>query len=156
MSIAFCQIGTVIITRPPQRTVMDSLRFRRLSRHLKDMLLCLVLSLFTAVIVYADEIQQGWVPEVIALPDDAEVIMDRAIGSSIRMLSFSTGADVDALFRTWSAALKETGYTIRPQQAEFDETAIEFSGHDILNAKIVKEATSVGDRAVITFDATLQ
>jgi len=82
--------------------------------------------------------------------------MDRAIGSSIRMFSFSTAQEVEALFSDWSAALEENGYTIRTQQAELDETAIEFSGRDILNAKIATDVASEGERRVITFDATLQ
>ncbi|MZQ91263.1 hypothetical protein GVY41_19595 [Frigidibacter albus] len=120
------------------------------------MLFGLVLSLLAAAIVFADEIPQDWVPEAIALPDDAEIVMDRAIGSGIRMFSFSTGADVEALFNAWTAALEENGYTIRPQPAEFDVTAIEFSGGALLNAKIATSAPSEGDRVVITFDATLQ
>jgi hypothetical protein len=96
------------------------------------------------------------VPEVLVLPSDAEVQMDRAIGSSIRMFSFSTATDVDELFGDWSAALESEGYSIRPQRAELEETAIEFSGRNILNAKIATEVASGGDRVVITFDATLQ
>ncbi|MEI4194278.1 hypothetical protein V8359_00495 [Roseovarius sp. E0-M6] len=120
------------------------------------MLFGLVLSLFATVIVYADEMPQGWVPEVLTLPGDAEVQMDRAIGSSIRMFSFSTAADVNELFGDWSAALENHGYNIRPQQADLEETAIEFSGRNILNAKIATEVASDGDRVVITFDATLE
>lgn len=120
------------------------------------MFLGLVLSLFATVIVYADEMPQGWVPEVIALPSDAEIQMDRAIGSSIRMFSFSTATDIDELFGDWSAALEGDGYNIRPQQAELEEPIIEFSGRNILNAKIATNVASDGDRVVITFDATLE
>lgn len=120
------------------------------------MLFGLVLSLFATVIVYADEMPQGWVPEVLALPSDAEVQMDRAIGSSIRMFSFSTATDVDKLLEDWSAALEKEGYNIRPRQAELEETAIEFSGRNILNAKIATEVASSGDRVVVIFDATLE
>ncbi|MDR7127596.1 hypothetical protein J2X53_004446 [Pseudorhodobacter sp. 4114] len=113
------------------------------------------MSLFAAVVVYADEIQ-GWVPEAIILPDDAEVVMNREIGSSIRMFSFSTHADVRTLFRDWSAALEESQYSVRPQQSEFDEAAIEFSGEDILNAKIAAGVINGDEPVVITFDATLK
>lgn len=120
------------------------------------MLFGLALSLLATVIVYAEEMPQGWVPEVLTLPVDAEVQMDRAIGSNIRMFSFSTAADVNELLGDWSAALESDGYNIRPQQADLEETAIEFSGRDILNAKIATEVASGGDRVVITFDATLE
>ena len=120
-----------------------------------DMILGVALSLCATVIVYADEIQ-GWVPEAIILPDDAEVVMNREIGSSIRMFSFSTQADVEVLFRDWSAALEESKYSLRPQQTEFDETAIEFSGEDILNAKIAAGVANGDEPVVITFDATLK
>lgn len=116
----------------------------------------LALSLFTVASVYADEVPQAWVPEALTLPDDAEVTMDRAVGSSIRIFSFSTEADVEALFKDWPRALKESGYDIRPQQSELGKFMIEFSGRSILNAKITRGAASGGDRIVITFDATLE
>ncbi len=155
MNIASCQIDALGVTTPP-RTIIIGLSFRRFGGQLRDMLFGLMLALFAAVIVYADEIPQGWVPETLTLPDDAEVQMDRAIGSSIRMFSFSTEADVDKLFGDWSAKLEDSGYNIRPQQAELDQSAIEFSGRNILNAKIATAAASNGDRVVITFDATLE
>lgn len=120
------------------------------------MLFGIPLVLCAAVVSYADEIPQGWVPEALTLPEDAEVQMDRAIGSSIRMFSFSTEADVDQLFGDWSTELEDSGYSIRPQQAELDQSAIEFSGRNILNAKIATTVASDGDRAVVTFDATLE
>lgn len=155
MSIASYQIDAISVMAPP-RTVLDGPSLCRFGRHFRDMLFGIALSLFAAVIVYADEMPHGWVPEVIVLPEDAEVQMDRAIGSSIRMFSFSTGADVEELFGTWSSALEAEGYTIRMQQAELEESVIEFSGQNILNAKIATEAASGRDRVVITFDATLE
>jgi len=120
------------------------------------MLFGLTLVLFAGVIVYADEVPQAWVPEVLMIPEDAVIEMDRAIGSSIRMFSFSTGTDIDILFGDWSTSLEEDGYSIRPQQVELDQNSIEFSGRNILNAKIVTAPANTGDRVVITFDATLQ
>jgi len=155
MSTASCQIGAARAPAPP-RTVKHGVSSRTALKHLKEMLFGLVLSVFAAAIVFADEIPQGWVPEAIALPGDAEIVMDREIGSGIRMFSFSTGADVEALFGVWTAALEEDGYEIRPQPAGFDVTAIEFSGGALLNAKIATGAPTEGDRVVITFDATLQ
>lgn len=127
MSLASCQIDAMGVTAAP-RSVKDGHSLHRLGRHLKDIMFGLVLSFFLAVIVSADEMPQGWVPEVITLPDDAVVMMDRAIGSSVRIFSFSTEADVKAVFGHWSVPFEENGYTIRPQQAEINETTIEFSG----------------------------
>ncbi len=155
MITASSPFGAISAAAPP-RSTMDAISFRRLGGQVRDMFFGLVLTLFATVIAYADEMPQGWVPEELALPDDAEVQTDRAIGSSIRMFSFSTATDVDELFSDWSDALEGGGYDIRPQQAEVEETSIEFSGQDILNAKIATEVASGGDRVVITFDATLE
>ncbi len=155
MKLASYQIDALGVTAPP-RTIIIGLSFRRFGGQLRHMLFSLMLMLFAAVIVYADEIPQGWVPEALTLPDDAQVQMDRAIGSSIRMFSFSTGADLDKLFGDWSAALEGSGYSIQPQQAELDQKVIEFSGHNIMNAKIATAAASNGDGVVISFDATLK
>jgi len=155
MSISPWQTGAVSVAAPTRTVTKDSF-FHRLAGHSRDMLFGLVLSLFVAVIGRADEMPQGWVPEILVLPEDAEVQMDRAIGSSIRMFSFSTATDVEGLFINWSSALEREGYTIRRQQSELEGTAIEFSGGHILNAKIATDAASGGERAVITFDATLE
>lgn len=155
MSISYSQTGAVCATAPP-RTATKDLFLSRLAGPFWDMLFGFVLSLFLAVVVYADEVPQGWVPEVLMLPEDAKVQMDRAVGSNIRMFSFSTGADVEDLFDNWSSALEREGYKIRPQQGELEAEAIEFSGHHILNAKIATHPASDGGRAVITFDATLE
>ncbi len=155
MYFASCQIGALGVTAPP-RTIMTGLSIRRFGGHLRDVLLGLMLALFAAVIVYGDEIPQSWVPEALTLPDDAQVQMDRAVGSSIRMFSFSTGADLNKLFGDWSAALEGSGYSIRPQQAELDQKVIEFSGHNIMNAKIATAAARNGDGVVVSFDATLK
>ncbi|WP_448328389.1 hypothetical protein [Sulfitobacter sp. M13] len=155
MSFAYCQIDAFNVTAPP-RTLMTGMSFRRLCGKMRDMLFGLTLVLFAGVIAYADEVPHGWVPEVLMLPDDAAIEMDRAIGSSIRMFSFSTETDIDILFGDWSTALEESGYSIRPQQVELDQNSIEFSGRNILNAKIATAAANTGDRVVITFDATLK
>lgn len=155
MTFAYCQIDAFNVTAPP-RTRMTGMSFRRLFGKMRDMLFGLTLVLFAGVIVYADEVPQAWVPEVLMIPEDAVIEMDRAIGSSIRMFSFSTGTDIDILFGDWSTSLEEDGYSIRPQQVELDQNSIEFSGRNILNAKIVTAPANTGDRVVITFDATLQ
>ena len=82
--------------------------------------------------------------------------MEREIGSSIRMFSFTTQDDVGALFEMWSKALDDDGYTVRIQPADIAGTTIEFSGREILNAKIATEVASDDVLSVITFDATLR
>ncbi len=155
MNLAPSQNNALCVTAPP-RPIMIGLSFCRFGGQKRDMLFGIPVVLFAAVVGYADEIPQGWVPEALTLPDDAEVQMDRAIGSSIRMFSFSTEADVGKLFGDWSTELEDSGYNIRPQQAELEQSAIEFSGRNILNAKIVTAPASNGDRAVVSFDATLE
>lgn len=148
-------MGAIGVTAP-QIAAPNGLTRRRLGAHLRDMLFGLALTLFLAAMVYAEEMPQDWVPDVLSLPPDAEIEMDRAIGSSIRMFSFRTAADAKELLRAWSEALANDGYNIRPQQTELEETAIEFSGGDILNAKIATDPASGDGKVVITFDATIR
>ena len=155
MSISSCQTGAICVSAPLRRDSFG-LSFRQIAGYFRDMLLGLVLSLCVAVVVYAEEMPQGWVPEALALPEDAEVEMDRAIGSSIRMFSFTTGEEVEDLFQAWSSALEREGYAIRAQQGDLEGAAIEFSGRHILNGKIATDAVGADDRVLITFDATLE
>lgn len=120
------------------------------------MLFSLFLLFVATEITYADQASESWIPEVIALPDDAEMQTNRNIGPRIRMLSFSTETDAAELLEEWSVALKADGYSLRPQRAELSGTTIEFSGGDILNAKVETSASIEDDRAVITLDATLR
>lgn len=140
---------------PPQPTNAD-LPPRRLNRRIKDGVIGLTIAVLASAIVFADELPQGWVPDTLSLPGDAEVTMERAVGSSIRMFSFKTEDDIGSLFEIWTAALDEDGYTVRPQPSELDGTTIEFSGRDILNAKIATEVVREDARSVVTFDATLR
>lgn len=115
-----------------------------------------VLTLAVTGILYAEEIPQSWMPDAIVLPDDAEVTMDREVGSSIRMFSFKTKSDVDALFENWPSELEKSGYDIRPQNLEIGTNMIEFSGHGILNAKISTGAATGDNWVTVVFDATLE
>lgn len=155
MIIASSPNDALRVIAPPQSANV-SLALCRLGKLFKDSLFGIFVSLFAAVAVFADDLPQDWVPEIISLPGDAEITMDRAIGSSIRMFSFSTQDDIKVLFEKWAEALDEDGYTIRPQPTELEEAAIEFSGRDILNAKIATDAAGGDGRAVVTFDATLR
>ncbi|MFO8125953.1 hypothetical protein [Yoonia sp.] len=155
MKNKICPNGALCVMAPPQ-TINAVSPPRRFNSCIKDGVIGLMIALFAVGIAFADELPQGWVPEMLSLPSDAEVTMERAIGSSIRMFSFKTQDDIGNLFDTWSEALDEDGYTVRAQPPELDGTTIEFSGHDILNAKIATEVVSDEARPVITFDATLR
>jgi hypothetical protein len=102
------------------------------------------------------EMPQGWVPAALMMPADAEVLTDREIGSSLRMFSFNTAADVDELLAAWEEALRLAGFTITQQLDESLERVIEFSGEGITNAKIAVTPSMLDDLHVIEFDATLQ
>lgn len=109
----------------------------------------------TFVAAQDDEVPQSWVPEVLVMPEDIEVLSDRAVGSSLRMFSFSTATDVDALIDDWEDDLREAGYTIVAAEVETLENVIEFSGPGINNAKIAVTPSTIDDRHVVEFDATL-
>jgi hypothetical protein len=129
----------------------------RLRAHLHSAMLVVVLLLAASISALADEVLQDWIPGALEMPADIEVITDRAIGSSIRMFSFSTERDGEELLSEWEAALtEEQGYQITRTQDEVLGNAIEFSGDDILNAKILVAPQSDGNETVIEFDATLR
>jgi hypothetical protein len=123
---------------------------------LRNILFAACLSLAATMILRAEEVPQGWVPDVLELPADMEVLTDRSIGSSLRMFSFSTESDPEALLIKWEEALTAAGYVIVQAQDDTLDQAIEFSGQGIGNAKIVLSPTNAEGRVVIEFDATLQ
>jgi hypothetical protein len=126
----------------------------------RDMLFAAAIVLAAAAVGHAQERMQGWtqdwVPTVLGVPDDAELLRDREIGSSVRMFSFATGQDVDTLMRDWETALQEGGFQIDSSQDELVERAIEFSGTGISNAKIVASVTDENGQTIIEIDATLE
>lgn len=110
----------------------------------------------TAGVLAADQTGQDWIPEEIDLPQDIEVITDRAIGSSTRIFSFVTGEDPGALLDRWSAALSSAGYVLQEQPEAIETQQIEFSGPGIGNAKIaVQPQAGEETRSVVQFDASL-
>jgi hypothetical protein len=125
----------------------------------RDMLFAAVIVLAAAAVGQAQERMQAWtqdwVPTVMGVPEDAELLRDREIGSSVRMFSFATGQDVDALMRDWETALQEAGFQIDSSQDELVERSIEFSGTGITNAKIVASVTDENGQTIIEIDATL-
>ncbi|TCM87093.1 hypothetical protein [Rhodovulum steppense] len=149
-----CTAAPVVWTTPDPDALVP--RWSRLSGHLRNMLFAACLSLSATMILHAEEAPQDWVPDVLDFPEDIEVLTDRAIGSTLRMFSFSTEQDAEALMVAWEEALRVAGYTIIQTQGEMLDATIEFSGQDIGNAKIVLTPTAGDERAVIEFDATLR
>jgi len=146
----------------PAPTGPSALSITRLTRRVpfRDMLMAAVLVVAASAVLHAqerlEEWTQDWVPSVLPIPEDAELLTDRQIGSSARMFSFSTDEDVDDLFVTWESALEDDGFQIDQAPDELLERSIEFSGSGIANAKIVAGVTDPDGRTVIEVDATLQ
>lgn len=128
----------------------------RLWGYMRNIVFAACLFFPVAVVLQADEAPQAWVPEVLELPADMEVLEERAIGSSLRMFKFSTNRAADPLLTEWEEALRGDGYEIHQMDGSAVGQMIEFSGQDINNAKIVVSPTADGERTVIDFDATLQ
>lgn len=108
-----------------------------------------------SAIVYADEPLQDWVPDVLTIPDDAKVVTDRSIGSTVRMFAIATSTDVDALFADWEKSLRDNGYPVTQAADNLLDRSIEFSGPGTVNAKIIVAPTTHVGRGLIEFDATL-
>lgn len=122
---------------------------------LRDMLVAMCLVLASMAVALADEPVQDWIPEVLVMPEDAETLTDRAIGSTVRMFSIATSTDADALLQEWEESLAEGGYPVTQGSDDLLERSIEFSGPGITNAKIVLSPSTDDGRTVIEFDATL-
>lgn len=127
----------------------------RLGRAARDAAVAGLLVCLGAVLAHAEVTLQDWIPEVLTLPADAEVVTDREIGSTVRMFSVSTGEDAGPLLASWEEALRTGGYAIERDTEELVEGAIEFSGPGISNAKIVANRTDEDGQTLIEFDATL-
>lgn len=155
MTAMTCTPASPFLPTGPRRAVA-SLRTALPRLAVKDALIAAWLVLAASAVVYADEHLQDWTPDVLAIPDDAEVVTDRAIGSTVRMFSIATGADVDALFADWEESLSGNGYPVTQGADDLLDRSIEFSGPGIANAKIIIVAPTTDDgRSIIEFDATL-
>ncbi len=128
---------------------------KRLLFQVRDIFIAAMILLTASVVVHADEHIQSWIPDVLTMPEDTELVADRAIGSKLRMFSISTGADVDALFIDWEESLNTNGYPVAQRDNELLDRSIEFSGPGIVNAKIIVLPASSDGQTVIEFDATL-
>ena len=122
------------------------------------LVICIAVALFlrTTTAAESQESLQDWLPGVLELPEDAEVLADRQIGSTIRMLTLRTSANVDDLLSEWEQALRSDGYAIGRGREEPADGVIEFSGTGIVNAKIIVAPGGNDDGRVIEIDATLR
>jgi len=109
-----------------------------------------------AAVAHAEIELQDWIPDVLTMPSDAEVVTDREVGSSVRLFSFQSGVDPSDLLADWEDALATNGYAIQRERDELVENSIEFTGPGIANAKVVATPTADRDQTLFEFDATLQ
>lgn len=154
MTAITCTSASPFLPTGPRRA-LASLRTALLRLPVRDALIAAWLVLVASTVVYADEHLQDWIPDVLAIPVDAEVVTDRAIGSTVRMFSIATGADVEELFAEWEESLNGNGYPVTQGADDLMDRSIEFSGPGITNAKIVVAPTTEDGRSIIEFDATL-
>jgi hypothetical protein len=150
-----CPPATPFLPTGPGRAIAG-LRGALACLRVREALIGAWLVLAATAIVHADDRLQDWIPGVLALPDDAEVVTDRAVGSTVRMFSIATGADIDRLFADWEESLSANGYPVTQGTDDLLDRSIEFSGPGIANAKIIVAPTSEDGRRVIEFDATLE
>lgn len=99
--------------------------------------IAVALILRTTTAAESQESLQDWLPDVLELPEDVEVLADRQIGSTFRMLTIRTSVDVDELLVDWEEALREGGYAVGRGRDEPLDGVIEFNGTGIMNAKII-------------------
>ncbi|MDG4648201.1 hypothetical protein P6F26_07075 [Roseibacterium sp. SDUM158017] len=153
MTIACAINGPRPVLRPAPLAVWARRAIDRLPA--RGGVLAAAIVLMATVTVRAEEHIQDWIPDALTFPEDTEVISDRVIGSTVRMFSIATGADVDALFADWQDSLETSGYPVSAGGPELLERSIEFSGPGIANAKIILAPATEDGRSLIEFDATL-
>jgi len=154
----FYMTAPAVAPLPRLDAIIDPIlaRLPRVLEVLRVAVLAAFLSLSAAVILHADETRPGWLPEALELPADFEVITERAIGSTLRMFSFSTAEDTAELFADREEDLQLSGYTVQQDEDGIIDEIIEFSGPGINNAKIIIAPVGDGGREIIEFDASLQ
>jgi hypothetical protein len=158
-----CLTMTAITTHPaPHAVVMpDAGRLWRTLRSavsgasIRNLALTTTCAFMVSAALLAEEWAQDWVPDVLRMPADAEVLASRSIGSTVRMFKIATHENADDLFAEWEEALRNNGYSIDQAADELVKDSIEFSGPHISNAKIAVAPSRVDGRTVLEFDATL-
>jgi hypothetical protein len=133
-------------------------RFRHSNVSIWLLAVCIAVALIlrTATAAESQERLQDWFPVVLELPEDVEVLADRQIGSTLRMLTLRTSADVDELLMELEEALRANGCAVGRGRDDPLAGVIEFSGTSIANAKIVAVPRGSEDRGLIEIDATLR
>ncbi len=96
-----------------------------------------------------------WLPAALVLPADAQVSLNAEVGSSARMLQFSTNEDPDALLDRWREALRENGYLIDDSLNQIEERQIQFTGPSVDAAQVVVLPAAGAGRITLQIDATL-
>lgn len=96
-----------------------------------------------------------WLPAPLDLPADAQVSLNAEVGSSARMLQFSTDEDPDALLDRWREALREDGYLIDDSLNQIEERQIQFTGPSVDAAQVVVLPAAGAGRVTLQIDATL-
>ncbi|MFC7703357.1 hypothetical protein ACFQXB_04010 [Plastorhodobacter daqingensis] len=96
-----------------------------------------------------------WLPEAILLPEDMEIIINSAIGSSTRLLQFSTHEDAEALIATWRDQLREGGWQVDLSPQMIEDQQILFSGPGIGSAQVIIIPSQSDGAQVIQIDASL-
>ncbi|MFD1912658.1 hypothetical protein ACFSGJ_10600 [Halodurantibacterium flavum] len=96
-----------------------------------------------------------WLPPAIDLPEDTEVVINSAIGSSTRLLQFSTHEDAERLIERWREALRETGWQVDPSPEMIESQQILFSGPGIGSAQVIIIPSQADGAQVIQIDASL-
>jgi len=125
------------------------------ARILRDAVTAAVVTGFAAFAACAEIALQDWIPEGLAMPEDAEIVTDREIGSTVRLFAFSTGAEPGPMLADWEETLRNDGYAIVREIDELVARSIEFTGPGIVNAKIVATRENADGLTVVEFDATL-
>ena len=156
MTLHFAPIAPPIASPVAGLTARPSARaaVAALARPARDAVAALAL-VCLATIVRAEVDLQDWIPGVLVFPDDAAVVTDREIGSTVRMFSVTTAAATGPLLETWEEALRSGGYDIERDADELLDNALEFSGPGISAAKIVANRAAGEGQTLIEFDATL-
>lgn len=115
-----------------------------------------VAALFLSIApLHAEDSDTSWIPEEIILPEDMEIVTDRSIGSVIRVFTFTTAEDTDALADLWREALETGPYQVLPPAEGMDQRLIEFSGGGIQNGQIAFMRGADGTDTTVQFDASL-
>jgi hypothetical protein len=146
---------TVATALPTAPTGPFSPSQQTLARIVRDAVTAVVVTGLAAFAACAEIVPQDWIPRGIDMPEDAEIVTDREIGSTVRIFAFATGAEPGPMLTDWEETLRSDGYSILREIDETVARSIEFTGPGIVNAKIVANRKNAEGLTVVEFDATL-